>query len=228
MSEQYGVYIMYDEDEKQEEKIKQPPMQPKKQFIPDFGEKQEKNRRYIILVIVIAVVLVSVSIVFGMSIICQQNNVFKKKEKQAAETTEMPAETELMQITEKPEEPPLYMPDVKGMKQQKAKNKLKELGLVVKITKEYGSITKGKVMTQSIKAGDRVKEKMEVVLIVSKGKKPENNASPSYKQKKWENTKTTAPQKSIVTEKPVVTQNAVTTKKPDKKEDDVDWEIIEE
>lgn len=219
---------MYDENEKQEEKIKQPPMQPKKQFIPDFGENQKKNKKYLIPVMIFAVLFLSASIAFGIYIIYQQKSDSGKKEKQAVQMTEMPTATELVQVTEKPTEAPLYMPDVKGMKQQKAKNKLKELGLAVKIRKEYSSIAKGKVITQSIKAGDSVKKEMEVILTVSRGKKPENHSNTSYKQEKWGNTKTSVPKKPAVTEKPIVTKKPVTTKKPDKNEDDVDWEIIEE
>lgn len=70
------------------------------------------------------------------------------------------------------------MPDLKGLSVAKAKEKLKDKGITVKVVTEkddaYSSVSKGKVSVQSPQKGETVniREDKEVVLIISRGPKP--------------------------------------------------------
>lgn len=65
----------------------------------------------------------------------------------------------------------ISIPSLKGLSIQKAKSKLKKLGLKYTVKKKYNTKAKGIVISQSIKAKTKVKKGKKVTIVVSKGKK---------------------------------------------------------
>ena len=73
---------------------------------------------------------------------------------------------------------PVEMPDVLNQLEEKAKSDLEELGLKVTKKEEYSDkIPEGNVISQSENAGKSVPPGTEVEIVISKGKKPEENGS---------------------------------------------------
>lgn len=193
-----------------------------------FKEKKLKKRKnglksYVCIGIV-ACLGIGV-LVLGSSKI--SNNFFNRPNVRKINTTEKP--TVSMKVTIKPEntiEPikkieTCIVIDVKNMKQKKATQDLKQLGLTIKIKKNYSdTVQKGKVIRQSIAAGEKVNLKTEIVLWISKGKK---KAVHTEKPKNEEKEKTPSVEISK-TKSPKVTKSP----KKDKKAKKEEWDIIEE
>lgn len=72
------------------------------------------------------------------------------------------------------------MPNTVDMKWKEAKKALESIGLHVKVKKQYNSsLEKGIVIQQSIEAGTNVEDGEQIVLVVSKGKKPQPTPKPT-------------------------------------------------
>ena len=73
----------------------------------------------------------------------------------------------------------MTIPNVKGKSLSAAKAKLKKSGLKYKTKTKYSSsYSSGKVISQSKKAGTKVKKKTTVHLVVSRGPTPKPQATP--------------------------------------------------
>lgn len=93
----------------------------------------------------------------------------------ASESTKVPSGSTVEIILSKGEEL-IAVPYVSGMKQSKAKAKLKKMGFVVQVKKNYSDIYgKGKVIEQSAGSGVELKKGSTITIVVSKGTDPSEN-----------------------------------------------------
>lgn len=92
----------------------------------------------------------------------------------------------------------VIVPQVEKMSLEQAKSSLKKKGLKYTVDEKYSALVhKGYVVSQSIKAKTKVKKGKNVVIVVSKGKKPvQETKKPSYSDNKPSTTKTPQHEKS--------------------------------
>lgn len=96
----------------------------------------------------------------------------------ASESTKVPSGSTVEIILSKGEEL-IAVPYVSGMKQSKAKAKLKKMGFVVQVEKNYSDIYgKGKVIEQSAGSGVELKKGSTITIVVSKGQQQVDTESP--------------------------------------------------
>ena len=99
------------------------------------------------------------------------------------------------------------VPKVTGMKKQKAITKLKAAGLTYSVNHDYSaSVSEGKIIKQSIKAGKYVNKKKKVKIVVSLGKRPE----PTTERATTQRTVPESTTRRTTTEKKTTTQRKKT------------------
>ena len=99
------------------------------------------------------------------------------------------------------------VPKVTGMKKQKAITKLKAAGFTYSVNHDYStSVSEGKIIKQSIKAGKYVNKKKKVKIVVSLGKRPE----PTTERATTQRTVPESTTRRTTTEKKTTTQRKKT------------------
>lgn len=99
------------------------------------------------------------------------------------------------------------VPKVTGMKKQKAITKLKAAGFTYSVNHDYStSVSEGKIIKQSIKAGKYVNKKKKVKIVVSLGKRP----APTTERATTQRTVPESTTRRTTTEKKTTTQRKKT------------------
>ena len=99
------------------------------------------------------------------------------------------------------------VPKVTGMKKQKAITKLKAAGFTYSVNHDYStSVSEGKIIKQSIKAGKYVNKKKKVKIVVSLGKRP----TPTTERATTQRTVPESTTRRTTTEKKTTTQRKKT------------------
>lgn len=99
------------------------------------------------------------------------------------------------------------VPKVTGMKKQKAITKLKAAGFTYSVNHDYStSVSEGKIIKQSIKAGKYVNKKKKVKIVVSLGKRP----APTTERATTQRTEPESTTRRTTTEKKTTTQRKKT------------------
>ena len=99
------------------------------------------------------------------------------------------------------------VPKVTGMKKQKAITKLKAAGFTYSVNHDYStSVSEGKIIKQSIKAGKYVNKKKKVKIVVSLGKRP----TPTTERTTTQRTVPESTTRRTTTEKKTTTQRKKT------------------
>lgn len=99
------------------------------------------------------------------------------------------------------------VPKVTGMKKQKAITKLKAAGFAYSVNHDYStSVSEGKIIKQSIKAGKYVNKKKKVKIVVSLGKRP----APTTERATTQRTVPESTTRRTTTEKKTTTQRKKT------------------
>ena len=99
------------------------------------------------------------------------------------------------------------VPKVTGMKKQKAITKLKAAGFTYSVNHDYStSVSEGKIIKQSIKAGKYVNKKKKVKIVVSLGKRP----APTTERATTQSTVPESTTRRTTTEKKTTTQRKKT------------------
>jgi len=201
------------DNRKKEEQPTSTPEEKQTIFVPDFVDLTEKEakkqaEKYHLKIDTIA----------KYSDTIKKGNVIRQKPKKDSEVV---LGSSISLIISKGAEK-ITVPKVIGKPLKDAKKILKKKKLKCKTKKEYSNYTApGNVMKQDVKAGKKVKKGKVIILTVSKGKKPTPTATP-YK----DTSSNYQPQAPAATKKPVVTKKPASAQKP-KKNDTIDWELVD-
>ena len=197
-----------DEENRKQEEIQQPALLPRKEFIPDFGEEEKTGGKSIFTIITIGIVI---SLLIGTyQYITYSSYTGAEPSKVAVShmAPELKSDVYTKHALSYMEER-CVVPNVKNMTEKQADKRLKKL-LVVEHKYSYSdSVKKGKVISQSIKAGTLKKKGIGIVLTISRGKKVVVTPKP------------------VITSRPYIPSKPVVTKKP-QEDDDFEVEIIAE